>query len=205
MAKRSRGKSFYDLQRDKTIKSRKKKVNVTAFNPTARSISGKVCEFLLWAREKYPKYFILHEEITQAIFSLGRMPTKSSKHVRSVANAMGRARKVMKDKFQQDIIVQRGVGARATVDDLDVMTTSVMRDVEKHERTARNLKETVGLIDSKQLDKLIAEAPAEIRDDLAISKQYFQEYLMKYMKLLEKPTNVKALLPPIPSSVAIQP
>lgn len=190
-------KSFFELQRAQTLKERRKKVNVSLFTPKEKSISGKVCEFLIWASLKYPKYIILHEEITQAIFVLGKIPPKASKHVKSVAGSLSRARRLMKDKYKQDIIVRRGVGARATIDDLDIMTTSVMRDVDKHERTAKNLKETVNLVNNKKVDALIDEAPASIREDLRISRDYFNEYLTKYIKLLDKPINVKALLPPV--------
>lgn len=188
-------RSFFELQRAEVLRRRRKKVNVSAFTPQEKSISGKICEFLMWASIRYPKEFVLHEEITQAIFVIGRTPTKASKHVKSVAKAMSRARKTMKDKYKQDIIVLRGVGARATTDDLDIMQTAVIRDVEKHERTAKSLKDTVTLVNNKKLDALIDEAPPDVRDDLRIAKEWFVEHLQKYIKVLDKHA-AKALLPP---------
>jgi hypothetical protein len=198
MARQVRKKSITEIKRAQILRSRRKALRITSFSPAEKSISGRVCEFLHWASLKYPKSIITYEEITQAVFMLGKKPSTGSKAVKSVTSAISRSRKVMKPKYKQDILTEKGVGARATVDELDVLSTSILRDTETHRRSAAKLKSTVDLINEKKLDRLIAQAPKEVRDEIMITRAWYTESLGKYIKMLEKPSSAKALLPPVP-------
>jgi len=117
-------------------------------------------------------------------------------------SAISRARNVMRIKYKQDIVTIKGVGARATIGSSDALQTSVMREVITHQRSCQRLKETVALISSEELTKEIAAIKdPEIRDGLQIAKDYFEEYLVKYVKTLDKATTAAALLPPPASTI----
>lgn len=193
-----RHKTVIDIKRQQVLKLRKKKLRLQLFKPKEKSISGRVCEFLFWAGQRHPKSIITYEEITQAIFSLGSKPTMANKLVKSAQSALSRARKSMKAKYRQDILTEKGVGARITIDDIDVLTTSVMRDAESHRRSVKKLQSTVSLINHKTLDQLIEEAPPDIKEDLEITRAWFKDSLLKLAKHYDKPGTEKALLPPVP-------
>lgn len=180
------------------MSQRRKKLKVDEFKPTSRSVSGKLAEFLWWVCDRYPRSFVTYEEMAQAVFSLASVAKGGSKQVESLRGAMSRARKLMQEKYKKDIVTMKGVGARATVDSADALSTSVMREVGNHERSCKRLQDTVSLINQKELDDLIQQAPPELREDLRVSRDWFVEHLVKYTKTLQKSTTAIALLPPTP-------
>ena len=191
-------KSLSDINRAKILSQRRIKLRITEYKLVAKSISGKMAEFLDWVGTKYPRHFVTYEEIAQAVFSLGKLPVAASKQVESVRGAMSAARRVMHARYKRDVITVKGVGARATVDAADTLTTSVMRDVTSHERRCKRLQDTVALVNQKELDDLIEQAPPDLREDLKVSRNWFVEHLTKYVKTLQKSTTTVALLPPAP-------
>ncbi len=202
MAKRngSKGKKVnsFELKRQQILRKRRRKFNLKGFTRTEKPFSRRVCEFMEWAATKYPKQVFLYEEVAQAIFELGTLPRRSSPSVMTVRNAIARARVVMLSQYNRDIISEVGVGVRATTDSADAISRSVTQATIQHERSLRNLRAKAALVDSKEMAALIAEAPEDIRADLETSHEWFQEHLQKYLRRLEKPEQVKALLPPPP-------
>lgn len=194
----SKPRSLYDIERAKVVRARRKALQVNRFTPEEKCISRRIAEFLNWCADKYPKCIITYEEITQAIFSLGKKPSATSKQVRAVSKAVARARSVSTEKYRRDIVTLRGVGARATTDSADVVLESVSRDVRRHQSTATRLKHTAELVDDKEFRALIAQAPDDIKGDLQAAHEWFTEYLQKYIKVLDKPNSMRALLPPPP-------
>jgi len=60
--------------RRRIMSVRRTKLKLTDYRPDEKSISGRVAEFLHWAGESYPQQVLTYEEITQAIFGLGKLP-----------------------------------------------------------------------------------------------------------------------------------
>jgi hypothetical protein len=179
---------------------RRRKLNVTSFSPLEKSIRGRVAEFLHWAMKKYPYQILTYEEVTQAIFGLGRAPQVGSKHVKSVRGGISSAAKLLMEKYKTSLVTLRGVGVRAAVDDTDILRESVTKDAERHRQTAAKLMKTAGLVSPEALQRQLKELKGDpkMKEEVLELSKWFNESLSKYVKSLEKPQATTALLPPPP-------
>jgi len=192
-------KTQLEKKRSQILAQRKSRLKLTDFTPLETSIRGRTAEFLCWAREKYPYQTMTYEEITQAIFSLGRLPDVRSKHTRSVRGQMSSAGKKLMDDFNTTLITERGVGARAAVDDTDVLRESIPKAVERHRQTAVALQRTADQVHPDNLKKQLAELPDDKeKEELLALARWFNDDLSKYVKKLKQPQQTAALLPPPP-------
>lgn len=189
-----------EINRAKVLKERRTKLQLARFTPKEKSICKRVAEFLYWARDKYPHQIITYEEVTQAIFSLGRIPSRGAKHVKSVRGQMSSAGKILIEKYKTSLITVRGVGVRAGVDDADILKESVTKDAERHRQTAEKLEKTAGLVSPERLKAHLDELegdPKAAEELLELSK-WFNESMSKYLRSLKRPAHTTALLPPPP-------
>lgn len=192
-----------DVRRARVLRERRKKLQIGKFQPKERSIRGRVAEFLYWAQERYPRQVVTYEEITQAIFSLGRVPTRTAKHVKSVRNNMSSAGKILMEKYRTSLVTVNGVGGRAAVDDADIARESVTKAAERHRQTAEKLKKTAELVNPKNLKEMVDSlgGDPEKQQELMEVSEWFSELMGTYIKALDKPRNAAALLPPPPAAV----
>lgn len=200
MAKAKKQKSTIEITRARVLAQRRKKLNVTSFSPLEKSIRGRIAEFLHWAMKKYPYQILTYEEVTQAIFGLGRAPQAGSKHVKSVRGQMSSSGKLLMEKYKTSLVTLRGVGVRAAVDDADILRESVTKDAERHRQTAAKLMKTAGLVSPEALQQQLKELKGDpkLKEELMELGKWFNESLSKYVKSLEKPLAATALLPPPP-------
>jgi hypothetical protein len=195
-----RKKTTLEISRSKIVRERRQKLKITSFQPKEKSIRGRIVEFLLHCAEKHPHSIITYEEITQAIFSLGRIPDARSKHVKSVRGQMSAASKVLLEKYDKTLISCRGVGARASVDNVDKLEQSVPKETANYKRAADKLAKVANSIDSLALDKEIAGVLDQThREELEIMSEWYAELHQKIIKGLKKPATERALLPPAQS------
>jgi hypothetical protein len=197
MAVRKKKKSQIELTRARILAQRRKKLQIKSFHPKEKSIRGRTAEFLFWAKEKYPYQIVTYEEITQAIFSLGSVPNNKSPHVKSVRGQMSSVGKRLLELFKVSLITERGVGARASVDDRDILEQSVTKEAERTSLAAAKLKKVSDLVSPEKLSALLEELPnGQEKDDFLQLSTWFKEDLIKLVKKLEQPKQKAALLPP---------
>lgn len=193
-------KTTFELMRAKILRERRHKLQITKWEPKEKAICSRVAEFLDDCAQKYPHCTITYEEVTQAIFTLGKIPDARAKHVKSVRGQMSSAGKLLLQKYNRTLITCRGVGARASVDNTDKVKESMTQAAENHRRTAEKLVKIADSIDPTELDKelkLLGGDPAVKKDLLEIAT-WHKELLMKYVRSLKKPSATQALLPPPP-------
>lgn len=192
-------KTYYELRRAKLLRERRKKLQINQFKPEDKSIRGRVTEFLLWCAERYPRCTITYEEITQAIFGLGRVPDPRSKNVKSVRGQMSSAGKLLLGQHAKTLITERGVGARASVDESDKARESLPGSVKNYQQAADKLKKVAESIDQLELSREIkALVDPQLRQELSDVAEWHRELINKVIKNLNRPSTVKALLPPPP-------
>lgn len=202
MATRKKKKSQIELTRARILAQRRRKLQLRSFQPREKSIRGRTAEFLFWAKGKYPYQLITYEEITQAIFSLGSVPNNKSPHVKSVRGQMSSVGKRLLELFKVSLITERGVGARASVDDKDVLEHSVTKEAERTSLAAAKLKKVSDLVSPERLASLLDELPVgQEKEDFLHLSTWFRDDLLKLIKKLEQPKQKAALLPP--PSVAV--
>lgn len=200
MAARKKQRSAVELTRARVMAERRKKLQLASFTPEEKSIRGRIAEFLHWAMQKYPYQIVTYEEVTQAIFGLGRSPQAGSKNVKSVRGQMSSAAQMLMEQYKTSLITLRGVGVRAGVDDTDILRESVTKDAERHRQTAEKLKKTAGLVSPEALEQQLKtlKGDPKLKNELVELGRWFNESLNKYVKSLEKPQAATALLPPPP-------
>lgn len=191
-------RTIFDITRAKVRKERRIKLRVTGHVPGESSIRGRIAEFLNKCATNYPHSIILYEEITQAIFTLGRVPDQRSANVKSVRGQMSSAAKLLMTKYERSLVTCRGVGARASVDNSDVLRESLTKDAERHRQTGEKLKRTAELIDPVILEKELKGLKGDptLKQEMIELSAWLKESMSKYIKTLGKPQSERALLPP---------
>lgn len=196
----SKKKMTFELIRAKILRDRRIKLQITSWKPKEKAICSRVAEFLDDYAQRYPYCTVTYEEITQAIFTLGKIPDSRAAHVKSVRGQMSAASRLLLAKHNRTLITARGVGARASVNNTDKVKESMTQAAENHRRTAEKLVKIADSIDPNELDKelkLLGGDPAVKKDLLEIAT-WHKELLMKYVRSLKKPAATQALLPPPP-------
>jgi hypothetical protein len=197
----SKKKTHFELMRAKILRERRKKLQLTKFKPEEKSIRGRVTEFLLWCADHYPHCIVTYEEITQAIFGLGRVPDSRSKHVKSVRGQMSSCGKLLLGVHSKTLITCRGVGARASVDHSDKARESLPDAAKNYQRAAEKLRKVAESIDQLELAAELKElVDPQLRQELSDVADWHKELINKVIKNLKKPTHVQALLPPPPQA-----
>ena len=193
-------RSAYDIRRAQILKERRKKLNLKMFKPEEKSICGRAAEFLNWAADRYPSSIITYEEVAQAVFSLGRIQDRRSAAVKSVRSAMSPATKILMTHYKRTLISLRGVGVRASVDDVDILQGTLTQNVERHKQTANKLQKTAALINPVQLAKQLETLGGDpvVKQGLVDLSEWLANDLNKYLKTLKQPRTERALLPPPP-------
>jgi len=177
-------------------KHRKRKQHNRGFEPLAKSISGRVCEFLVWAAGKRPRSVLPYDEIAAAVLFEHQDTEEDLLSMEfSVRHAVSLARTKCRKQYHCDIITVRGVGLRASIDSADVLQHSVVRATETHRRTGVRLQEAADLVDNEEMPALIKATPAELRDELEVTHDWFTSHMAKYLRSFRR--SGKALQPTI--------
>jgi len=109
------------------------------------------------------------------------------------------AAKKLIDVYNTTLITEKGVGARAAVNDADILENSVPKAVERHRQTADALGRTAAQVHPEALKKQLASLPDDkAKTDLLALAKWFNEDLIKYVRKLKQPQQTAALLPPPP-------
>src|ERR1035437_10083710 len=83
------------------------------------SIPNRAAQYLDWAAKNYPHQYTPYNLMCQALMGYERTPKLSNGEVERLRSSSGRIRKILVEKFGRDLVVQPGLGPRATVDDTD--------------------------------------------------------------------------------------
>lgn len=190
-----------ELQVARMSRERREKLRLDRFTTDEKPICRRAAAFICWVRDLYPYSFVTYEEITQAVFKLGRAPSSSAQYVKSVRGQMSSTSKILSEKHRTSLITLRGVGVRAAVNDTDMLEQSVTKKAEAHRRTGDALSKLARMIDPRTLQKEIEAMGADpVRQkNLLDLAQWFKDDLCSLLKTVNRPSHAKALLPPPPT------
>jgi len=114
----------------------------------ADNLTVRLADFFHWVSLKSPRIFVPANIACKAVMGYtDHTPQKGSEEVKRLRQRYGRVRAVLRKKYEQDLIVESGVGARATVDSADVMKKSEPRYVQKLDSARAALVAVDALID----------------------------------------------------------
>lgn len=199
VARKRRPKTMIDVRRDKVLKARRIKLNIKTFKTEEKAISRRIAHFLFWGAQRYPRQILTHEEITQAVLGLGKVPARGATSVKSIKSSMSRAGQVLKSRYSCEKVSVVGVGCRATIDDLDIVENSMPKKADKLNKAIGDFQATAGLVSPERLKMALAELPAAEREEMTELAEWFSSSLLKCSKMLKRRGSEQGLLPPPPT------
>lgn len=152
----------------------------------ALTMPHRIAAFLDWWAKRHPYDFAAYNEILKAVMGYQRLPRLDTEEVEQIRGTVGRAEPILHEKYQRALVRSRGVGARATVDDIDVIRNKQVGRARRVERAIVALAHTGELIDVKR----IPDNPAN-RD----LKQWYSRDLNGILKQVSAPEYLAKMLP----------
>lgn len=142
-------------------------------------LSARCADFLDWLCQKRPEIFVAPNVAVKAIMGYRHMPRLKSDEVDKLRAHYGQIRKILRAKYNRDLIVEAGAGIRASVDSADVLVSSLPKFVKKLDSARSAVVQVDGLIDMKQ----VPNTPA-----LAAHRAMHTQQVKPLIKLLISPS-----------------
>lgn len=190
-----------EVRRAHVLSQRRGRLKITSFKTEETAISRRVLAFLLWARLQHPEQVMTYEEIAQAVYGFGRLPAAQSAAVKTVKSSLYSVGKTLQKNHGLTLITERGVGARASTDNVDKMMKSLPVVAQRLSTARDNYVTVVHQIDCLGLEQELAEMSGDPKraKEAAELFAWFQSDVVKLVGVLDRPSTVKGLIPPPPS------
>ncbi len=130
-------------------------------DPDARP-SHRLADFLLQASKACPRRFFDKRSLAKVAYNLGRQPADDSDYVKRLSSALSTAGEVLR-KERKGIVTDKVDGARATVDDRDLLETV-------HRKKRRRVGSAVESLAKTDAVIVPANLPPALRDELNRSR-----------------------------------
>ena len=144
----------------------------------AAPLSTRCADFLNWLCQKRPEIFVAPNIAVKAIMGYGHTPRLKSDEVDKLRTKYGTIRKILRAKYNRDLIVEAGAGIRASVDDADVLVSSLPKFVKKLDSARSAVVQVDNLIDMKK----VPNTP-----ELAAHRAMHEKQVKPLVKLLISP------------------
>lgn len=125
----------------------------------ALPLSHRCADFLNWLCLKRPGVFAAPNIAVKAIMGYGHTPRLKSDEVDKLRTKYGTIRKVLRAKYNRDLIVESGVGIRASVDSADILVVNIPKAVTRLTSARNAVITTDSLIDMKTVPQTPALQP----------------------------------------------
>lgn len=135
---------------------RRTQIDFAEYRTQLKEVEGealvqKIAHFLDWASETKPKEVIPYNQITRSVYDLKQMPRLMNNEVVLVQRSMSRVRAVLINKYKRSLVSVPGIGCRATVDDADIVTTELAKNVRRIEKDSQRVAQIYSLVDPAKL------------------------------------------------------
>lgn len=151
------------------------------------SIAHRAAQYLDWAAKHYPHQYTPYNLLLQALMGYERTPKLSNAEVTRLRSASGRIRKLLVEKYARDLVVQPGLGPRATVDATDKLKMVMPKKAARLASARGQFVATANSIDPK----LIPNTP-----EMAPMKDWFIRSVKDVVKQISSKEFEDKLLPP---------
>lgn len=134
--------------------------NIEAFPlDTSQTKPARIAAFLTWWAKQHPHDFAAYNEILKAIEGYKKLPRMDTKDVEAVRECTGRAEKILHRDYKRVLIRHRGLGARASVDDLDIIRNKQVQKAKRMHSAAKSFIDTDALVDVRTIADTAANRP----------------------------------------------
>jgi len=147
----------------------------------------RVAALLDWWAGKYNYDFLGYNEITKAVNGYKHMPRMENQEVTDMRSIVGRAAKILQEKYKRGLVRHWALGARATAEDMDTIRNNVAAAARRHERSGVALVKLVDIVNVKNIPDTPENRP---------HRQWVQRDIMGIVKQLSEPNYMARLLPP---------
>lgn len=144
----------------------------------------RIAHFLNWGAVHLPNQTFPYNIICKAIMGYGHTPRVNNEEVDATRRRTSMARRVLQQKFKRDLKSIPGVGARATVDSIDVVKATLPGRVSRVNSAVKGLQESAALVDVNKLPAKSAE------------RVWFENHITPGIKALTTDERIQRLLPP---------
>lgn len=147
----------------------------------------RIAAFLAWWVQKLPGDFASYNEIVKAIEGYDHLPQYKGREALAVRKLMQAARYHLRKHHSRDLLTSRGLGARATIDDADMIRNVSTVQAMAVERSVRKLAETDAMVDVNHVPDTPENAPL---------KRWYKTSVRGILKQIANPEFAQKLLPP---------
>lgn len=148
---------------------------------------ARIAAFLAWWAQQRPYDFAAYNEILKAIMGYAKLPRMDTKDVEAVRDCTGRSEKILHEQFKRALIRHRGLGARASVDDADVIRHKQVDRARQVERSVMRFVRQGEIVDVRR----VPDSPEN-----RVLKQWYQRDASNIIKMVSAPEFLAKLLPP---------
>jgi len=159
---------------------------------TTMSIPHRIAFLLDWAASHNPSALIPYNVILKYVMGYGHTPRVNNDEVETLRRKLSSARPILQKKYKRDIRNVSGVGARATVDDLDLVKSSLPGNVRRVNSAHAALQRNAELVN---VGKLPDHGPDKSWRD------WYSRAVTPALKAIGSDERISKLLPPAPKPV----
>jgi hypothetical protein len=150
------------------------------------SMTKRIAQFLDWAAVHRPRAYMAFNIIWQAVTGEKKLTHLNSDGATFVKKAISRVRQELLKTYKRGMDSQRGLGVRATVDDVDMVKFDVSAKAHRVESAQKSFIASVNVVDPANIPNTV-----EMKPFLGYIKD-----AKKIALLMQTPDYIKALLPP---------
>jgi hypothetical protein len=114
-------------------------------------ISRRIAACLDWSAKECPGQFLQPQLLVKAVMGYARTPNLQSKEVEQVKSRWQQVRKILLSEYERDLVIERGVGSRATYSSEDVAKSTLPTRVRRFENSRRSVEKTMEIVDPNQI------------------------------------------------------
>jgi hypothetical protein len=144
----------------------------------------RIAHFLNWCAIHLPNQTPPYNISCKAINGYAHTPRVNNEEVVSTRRRTSMARKVLQQKYNRDLKTVPGVGARATVDSVDIVKATLPGRVSRINSAVKGLQDSAALVD---VNKLPPKSPERV---------WFENNITPGIKALTTDERIQRLLPP---------
>lgn len=124
---------------------------------TELPLNRRLAHLFEWGANNLPHHYIPFNLVVRGVMGYGHTPQPRGKEVKEMQKRMGAARAALEEEYGRELLVQRGLGARATVDSEDVVKNKLPQRTTRFLSAKAALARTVERVDLKELPRRSAE------------------------------------------------
>lgn len=169
--------------------AKKTNVDISSYvHDPKQTLARRAAHFLDWAAKNQPRVFFAYNIILKAIEGFETTPLLKSKAVEHLRKGtMSRTKAILLKEYGRELVSQRGVGVRASVDSGDALIEGVSIKGKRVERAVSTFNEAVSHIDPSEFPKT---------EEFKPWRQYWDHGVKETMKALGNSDFLKKLEPP---------